>query len=51
MIPNLIFLRRAIRGRYMLIEEELGILGRDVLNLVPLIFDGPRGEWLAGLLP
>jgi hypothetical protein len=44
-VLDLIFLRRAIRGRYMLIEEEWGVLGRDVLNLVTLLFDGPRTEW------
>jgi hypothetical protein len=47
-VLDLIFLRRAIRGRYMMIEDDIGILGRDVLNLVTLFFDGPRTEWSEG---
>ncbi len=41
----MIFLKRAFRGRYLLIEEERGILGRDVLNHVTLLLDGPRHQW------
>ena len=42
---DMLFLRRAYRGRYLLIEEERGILGRDVLNHVVVLLDGPRGQW------
>jgi predicted aspartyl protease len=42
---DLIFLRRAFRGRYLLIEAERGILGRDILNHVTLLLDGPRQQW------
>jgi hypothetical protein len=42
---DMIFLRRAFRGRYVLIEEECGIMGRDVLNQVTLLLDGPRQQW------
>jgi len=31
---DVLFLRRAFRGRYLLTEEERGILGRDILNHV-----------------
>jgi len=44
-VLDLIFLRRAIRGRYMLIEQEWGVLGRDVLNLIPLLLNGPKEDW------
>jgi predicted aspartyl protease len=44
-IVDLLFLRRSFRGRYLVIEQELGILGRDVLNHVRIVLDGPRGEW------
>jgi predicted aspartyl protease len=42
---DLIFLNRAFRGRYLLIDESQGIMGRDVLNHVSLVLDGPRLEW------
>jgi hypothetical protein len=42
---DMIFLRKAYRGRYLLIDDEQGVLGRDVLASVALIFDGPGQEW------
>ena len=42
---DLLFLKRAFRGRYLLIEEERGILGRDILNHVLLLLDGPQQLW------
>jgi hypothetical protein len=42
---DMIFLARAFRGRYLLIEEDRGILGRDILNHVTLLLDGPRQQW------
>lgn len=42
---DLIFLNRAFRGRYLLIEKERGILGRDILNHLTLLFDGIRQQW------
>ena len=42
---DLVFLRRKFRGRYALTDEECGILGRDVLNHLSLLFDGPRLTW------
>jgi hypothetical protein len=42
---DMIFLRRAYRGRYLLIDEDRGILGRDVLNHLALLLDGPKQEW------
>jgi predicted aspartyl protease len=44
-VLDLLFLRRAFRGRYLLIEAERGILGRDMLNHVTLLLDGPRRQW------
>jgi len=40
-----VFLQRAFRGRYLLVEEERGILGRDILNHVSLLLEGPRQQW------
>ena len=42
---DLIFLRRIFKGRYLIIEQEYGILGRDILNHLSLIFDGPQLFW------
>ena len=42
---DMIFLERAFRGRYLLIDEEWGILGRDVLSGVSLLLNGPAQEW------
>lgn len=42
---ELLFLSKAFRGRYLLIDDEHGILGRDVLASVALVFNGPRQEW------
>ena len=44
-VLDMIFLRRAFRGRYLLIEEERGILGRDILNHVIVLLDGPQQQW------
>jgi predicted aspartyl protease len=44
-ILDLLFLKRAFRGQYLLTEAERGIMGRDVLNHVILLFDGPRQQW------
>lgn len=42
---ELLFLNRGFRGRYLLIDEDRGILGRDILNHVVLLLDGPQQNW------
>jgi len=42
---DMLFLKRAFRGRYLLTGEKRGILGRDILNHVSLLLDGPRQQW------
>ena len=42
---ELIFLNRTFRGRYLLIDQPWGVLGRDILNLLALCFDGPLAQW------
>ena len=44
---DMIFLNKAFRGRYLLIDAQHGILGRDVLSAVALLMDGPKQEWSA----
>jgi hypothetical protein len=43
---DMIFLKKVYRGRYLLIDGDHGVLGRDVLSNVVLLLDGPRQEWL-----
>lgn len=42
---KLIFCRRTFRGRFLLSNQPIGIIGRDILNLVPILLDGPHLEW------
>jgi hypothetical protein len=42
---EMIFLKRSFRGRFLLIDEAQGILGRDILNHLALVLDGPRQQW------
>jgi predicted aspartyl protease len=42
---ELVFCRRTFRGQFLLTDQEWGILGRNVLNAVPLALDGPRLTW------
>jgi hypothetical protein len=42
---DMLFLRKAFRGRYLLTDDEHGILGRDVLASLKLLFDGPGQQW------
>jgi hypothetical protein len=42
---DVIFLRRAFRGRFLVSTQEWGIVGHDVLNHVALLLDGPRLVW------
>jgi predicted aspartyl protease len=42
---QVIFLGRKITGEYCTTDDEIGILGRDVLNEFSIIFDGVNLEW------
>lgn len=44
-VLDLLFLKRAFRGRYLVIEERRGIMGRDILNHLALLLDGPQLQW------
>ena len=43
---DLLFLKRAFRGRYLVIEEGHGVMGRDILNYLALLLDGAFVDWL-----
>lgn len=42
---DLVFLRRTYRGRFLMIDQECGILGRDILNRLSILLNGPKLEW------
>jgi predicted aspartyl protease len=41
----LAFQGRTFRGQFLLIEQEWGIIGRNLLNAIPLLLDGPHLIW------
>ena len=42
---EIVFLGRNFHGRFLLIDGEHGILGRNVLNNLSLMLDGPHRNW------
>ena len=42
---DLIFLGRTFRGRFALIDQPDGIIGRNILNHLHLAFNGPGLQW------
>jgi hypothetical protein len=43
---DLLFLKRTFRGRFLVTNQQIGILGRDVINHVSLMLDGPNLTWI-----
>ena len=42
---HLIFAKRVFRGQFLITDQDTGVLGRNVLNALKLILDGPRLDW------
>jgi predicted aspartyl protease len=42
---EMVFLGRKFKGQFLLIDQPVGILGRNTLNAVVLLLNGPRGTW------
>jgi hypothetical protein len=42
---DMLFMGKAFRGQYLITDQDHGILGRDVLNSLRILFDGPGEEW------
>ena len=42
---ELIFLGRKFSGQFLLIDQSMGILGRNILNAIPILLDGPHTKW------
>jgi predicted aspartyl protease len=45
---DLLLLRKTFRGQYLLVDQEVGILGRDILNNISLWLNGPYLIWEEG---
>lgn len=45
---EVLFMARTVRGQFALIDGEVGILGRNVLNHLSIVLDGPRLDWREG---
>jgi hypothetical protein len=44
---DLVFMRKTFKGQFLVIDQEVGVLGRDILNHLALVLDGPRRNWEA----
>jgi predicted aspartyl protease len=42
---QVVFLGKRFFGKFCAIDDEVGIIGRDVLNQVSILFDGKNLEW------
>ena len=42
---SLVWLGKTFRGQFLVIDQPQGILGRNILNNVSLLLDGPLQEW------
>jgi hypothetical protein len=42
---DLLFLRGTFTGHYLMIDSDMGVLGRNVLNHVRVLLDGPALTW------
>jgi len=42
---ELVLCGRIFKGRFLTIDQTWGILGRNVLNTLHLVFDGPSLSW------
>jgi hypothetical protein len=40
------FLGKSFRGQFLLIDGWHGVLGRNILNSLSLLFDGPSRKWM-----
>ncbi len=42
---ELVFLRKVFRGQFILLDQDCGVMGRNVLNSIRLLLDGPILQW------
>lgn len=42
---DLLFMKHTFKGRFLLVNQAWGIVGRDVLNHLAILLDGPNLTW------
>jgi clan AA aspartic protease len=42
---QMVFEGRSFRGEYLITEQDYGIIGRNVLNSLKIVFDGQNLRW------
>ena len=42
---ELVFLGRKFAGQFLSIDQPIGILGRNILNSISILFDGLNDQW------
>ena len=42
---ELVFLGKKFSGQFLLVDQPMDILGRNILNVLSITFDGPRSKW------
>jgi hypothetical protein len=46
MAARVLFLGKSLRGRFLLVDAPYGFLGRNILNNISLLLDGPSMNWM-----
>lgn len=44
-VAVLVFQGKSFRGRFLQVDSEVGVIGRNILNRVRLLLDGPALNW------
>lgn len=42
---EVLFLKKTFRGQFILLDQECGVMGRNLLNSIRLVLDGPNLRW------
>lgn len=42
---ELVFLSKRFKGQFLVIDQPIGIMGRNILNAVAILLDGPNAQW------
>ncbi|MBC8496624.1 MAG: retroviral-like aspartic protease [Chloroflexi bacterium] len=42
---ELVFSGKKFKGQFLILEQPIGILGRNILNTISLLLDGPHETW------
>lgn len=42
---ELVFLGKRFKGQFLLVDQPFGVLGRNILNSIVILLDGPGSQW------